>query len=157
MAQRLTRSKSDKIIGGVCGGLGEYLGIDPVIIRLLWLILFFAGGVGFLAYIVAWIIVPEEGESPYSEETSKKPNKTKSEENGGKLIGGIILIVIGLLFLIDKHWYFNELIENFIEMVWRYFLPAVFIGLGIYLISKSKRKKIDKGTKDFTKKEKGQN
>ena len=63
--------------------------------------------------------------------------------------------MIGVLFLIDKHWYFNDLIENFIRMIWKYFLPAVFIGLGIYLISKSKREKGDKKTRDFTKKDEG--
>lgn len=155
MAKKLMRSKTDKIIGGVCGGLGDYLEIDPVIIRIVWLVLFFVGGVGLLAYIVAWIIIPEEGESPYDEKDENQVKKKPTDENGGKLIGGIILIVIGVLFLIDKHWYFNDLIENFIRMIWKYFLPAVFIGLGIYLISKSKREKGDKKTRDFTKKDEG--
>lgn len=55
--KRLYRNTSDAKLGGVCAGLGEYLNIDPVIIRLLFLLFFFAGGV--IAYIIAWIIVPE--------------------------------------------------------------------------------------------------
>jgi phage shock protein C len=58
--KRLFRSRRDRIIGGVCGGLGNYLNIDPVLVRVVWAILFFAAGVGFLAYILAWIIIPEE-------------------------------------------------------------------------------------------------
>ena len=57
--KRLYRSRKDKIIAGVCGGIGEYFKIDPVIIRLLWILLIFAGGSGILAYLVAWIIIPK--------------------------------------------------------------------------------------------------
>jgi phage shock protein C len=60
MAKKLYRTKEDRKIAGVCGGLGEYFDIDPTIIRLLWLALLFAAGSGVLAYIVAWIIIPEK-------------------------------------------------------------------------------------------------
>jgi phage shock protein C len=58
--KRLFRSRKDRILGGVCGGMGNYFNLDPVLVRVIWAVLFFAAGVGFLAYIVAWIIVPEE-------------------------------------------------------------------------------------------------
>ena len=58
MPKRLYRSRKDKIIGGVCGGIAEYFNIDPVIVRLLWIILVLLGGTGILAYIIALIIVP---------------------------------------------------------------------------------------------------
>ncbi|MGA2822624.1 MAG: PspC domain-containing protein [Bacteroidales bacterium] len=58
--KRLFRSRKDRILGGVCGGLGNYLNVDPVLVRVVWAILFFAAGAGFLAYILAWIIIPEE-------------------------------------------------------------------------------------------------
>ena len=58
--KRLFRSRKERIIGGVCGGLGKYFNLDPVIMRLIWALLFFFGGIGLLAYIIAWIIVPEE-------------------------------------------------------------------------------------------------
>lgn len=56
--KKLTKS-SNRMLCGVCGGIGEYLGIDPTVIRLLWVIFSFMGGAGLLAYIVAAIIVPE--------------------------------------------------------------------------------------------------
>lgn len=56
--KRLYRSGKDKIIGGVCGGIGEYLEVDPVIIRILWIIGTFAWGFGVLLYIILWIVIP---------------------------------------------------------------------------------------------------
>jgi phage shock protein PspC (stress-responsive transcriptional regulator) len=56
--KRLYRSKTDKVIAGICGGMGEYFGIDPVIIRILWALLVFGMGVGILAYLLAWLIIP---------------------------------------------------------------------------------------------------
>ncbi len=56
--RRLYRSGRDRILGGVCGGLGDYFGIDPVIIRLVWVLFSLAYGSGILAYIAAWIIIP---------------------------------------------------------------------------------------------------
>jgi phage shock protein C len=57
---KLYRSKRNRIIAGVCGGIGEYLKVDPTLIRLLWLLISIMGGSGVVAYIVAWIIIPEE-------------------------------------------------------------------------------------------------
>lgn len=58
--KRLYRSKKNRVIAGVCGGIGEYLGIDPTVIRLLWVLVTFFGGASILAYIVCWIIIPEK-------------------------------------------------------------------------------------------------
>lgn len=57
--KRLYRSGRDKIIGGVCGGIAEYLGVDSVLVRLLWVIGTLAWGTGILLYIIAWIIMPK--------------------------------------------------------------------------------------------------
>jgi len=59
MARKLYRSVDDRKIAGVCGGLGDYFDIDPTIVRLLWVSMVLAFGTGVLAYILAWIIVPE--------------------------------------------------------------------------------------------------
>ena len=56
--KKLTKS-SNKMICGVCAGIGEYLGIDPTVVRLLWIIFSVMGGAGLLAFIVAAIIIPE--------------------------------------------------------------------------------------------------
>ena len=59
--KRLYRSRKDKVISGVCGGIAEYLEVDPVVVRLVWAILtVISMGMGILAYIVAWVIIPEE-------------------------------------------------------------------------------------------------
>jgi phage shock protein PspC (stress-responsive transcriptional regulator) len=61
MAKRLYRSRTDKKIAGVCGGMAEYFNIDPVIVRIIAVILLLPGGLpGFLPYLVMWAIVPEE-------------------------------------------------------------------------------------------------
>ena len=58
--KKLLRSKKNRIIAGVCGGIGEYLGVDPTVVRLLWVVFTLISlGVGILAYIIAWIIIPE--------------------------------------------------------------------------------------------------
>ena len=57
--KKLYRSGSNKIIAGVCGGVGDYLDVDATIIRLFWLLSFFVGGVGLLAYLIAWLIMPK--------------------------------------------------------------------------------------------------
>jgi phage shock protein C len=63
MEKRLYRSKSDRMLAGVCGGLGSYLGIDPTFIRILFFVLAFGGGAGFWIYVLLWVLIPEEGES----------------------------------------------------------------------------------------------
>lgn len=57
--KQLYKSKKNKMIGGVCGGIGEYFNIDPTLIRLVWAISIFWMGFGFLAYLIALIIIPE--------------------------------------------------------------------------------------------------
>ena len=56
--KRLYRSRVDKVLGGVCGGIAEYFEIDPVIVRLLWVVFSLIAGTGVIAYIIAWIIIP---------------------------------------------------------------------------------------------------
>lgn len=58
--KRLCRSNNNKMIAGVCGGIAEYINLDPTIIRLLWAIFCLAGGTGVIAYIAAAIIIPEQ-------------------------------------------------------------------------------------------------
>lgn len=70
----LYRSKKNRYIGGVCGGIAEYFGIDPVIVRLIAIILLLPGGLpGFLPYVVLWIVVPEEGANSPGSHTPPPP------------------------------------------------------------------------------------
>ena len=65
MSKKLYRSRKNRIIAGICGGLAEYFDIDPIIVRLITLILVLSFGAGLIAYIIAWIVVPEEPDNLY--------------------------------------------------------------------------------------------
>lgn len=58
MEKKLYKSNQDKMIDGVCGGIAEYFGIDPTVVRLIWALFSLMGGSGILAYIIAAIIIP---------------------------------------------------------------------------------------------------
>lgn len=60
MKKRLCKSTTDKKIFGVCGGLAQFLGVDPTIIRLIWAVLIFCAGTGLLAYIIAALVLPDD-------------------------------------------------------------------------------------------------
>jgi len=61
--KRLYRSRKERMIGGVCGGLANYLNADPTLIRLLMVLFALAGGPGLIAYLILWVVVPLEPES----------------------------------------------------------------------------------------------
>ncbi|MEF8835312.1 MAG: PspC domain-containing protein [Candidatus Thermoplasmatota archaeon] len=64
--KRLYRSGKDKLLGGVCGGIGEYFGIDPMIVRIIWVILAIASlGTALLVYIILWIFIPRNPKHPW--------------------------------------------------------------------------------------------
>lgn len=74
MAKRIYRSKTEKIIAGVCGGIAEYCDVDPTLIRLLWVALTFFGGGGLIAYIIAMVIIP------YNRELITRPEDRTADE-----------------------------------------------------------------------------
>jgi len=120
---RLHKSTKDKIISGVCGGLGEYFRVDSSIIRIIWAIAAFAYGTGILLYIIAAIILP-------SEDYEKVEGDNKSENilnaDNSKLIG-IVLIISGVLFLLRQ---FTPFLDS--KYVW----PVILIVLGLFIIVK---------------------
>jgi phage shock protein C len=69
MAKKLNRSRKNRVIAGICGGLAEYFDIDLIIVRLITLILVLSFGAGLIAYIIAWIVVPEEPDNLYPTST----------------------------------------------------------------------------------------
>ena len=71
--KRLYRSKNERILGGVCAGLGEHFDIDPTVIRLVWAVITVLSiGTGVLVYIIAWLLIPE-GENGSSEQKTQEP------------------------------------------------------------------------------------
>lgn len=124
----LYRSVKDRKIAGVAGGIGEYLGIDPAIVRLVWLLAILFGGAGFLAYIIAWIVIPEE-KSVTNENNNPREESAQTWDRtglpGGLTFLGILLIVMGVYLLIKQFIPFGII---------NYFRPIFIISLGIFLL-----------------------
>ena len=127
--RRLTRSRNQRVLGGVAGGLGEYLGVDPVLVRIAWVILVVASfGLGLIVYIVAWIIIPEAepGEAP-----ARAPREHGEPGVAAAVVFGVILIAVGavaLLRAIDVRGPSFQLI-----------LVAVLALVGVGLIAQARR------------------
>ncbi len=141
METKLFRSRDDRMLGGVCGGLGEFLAIDATLIRLVFFLLLFGGGVGFWAYIVMWIIIPERG----AEEVNDFGDRIRGvgddfvtavnrpHPKSGIVIGGG-LIILGALWLLEALgipwlWWMD------FDVLW----PALLILAGLVLIFRWKR------------------
>ncbi|MGC8873992.1 MAG: PspC domain-containing protein [Chloroflexia bacterium] len=125
--KRLTRSRHDRVIAGVCGGLARYLNVDPTLLRLICVILIFvSGGTLLLAYVVMWLIVPEEGN--LAGQPSAEPDAGASVEHSRTRdlsILGLVLIAAGAYFLLRNLGLWS---------VARYFWPVLLIGAGVALL-----------------------
>jgi len=110
------------MLAGVCGGIAEYLGIDAVLVRLITLLLVFAG-VGIPAYIVAWIIIPEEPRTGEETKEEAEVHASRVRKNTG-----ILIIIVGIILLIDQFFPNWDLFK-----LW----PLVLILAGIYLLKES--------------------
>jgi phage shock protein C len=146
MNRRLYRSRTDTVIGGVAAGVAAYLNADPALVRIAWAILVpLTGGAALLAYIVAWIVVPEapatvsrivdpDGavvEVPAVTEVDAAPAPPGAAGNGA-LIVGLILIGAGLWFLLR---------EYLPEFDWGLIWPIILIGIGgLILVTSSRRR-----------------
>lgn len=150
-SKKLYRSRKDKVIAGVAGGLAEYFDVDVVIFRLLFVVLALVGGGGIIGYLILLIVVPMEPYyTPYTEaapgpepgqpdpEKGQQPDPPKSEPvqstagphgerraNNTGLVAGIILIVLGMVILTTRlvPWFrFHN------------FWPILLIVAGIFII-----------------------
>ena len=123
----LRRSRSNRVIAGVCGGLGEYLGVDPVLIRIAAVVLVFVGGAGLIAYLVAWIAMPLAPEGDASAPPIRRA--TLPDDNGrAGVIAGAVLVAIGGLLLID--------LVAPISIDHRYLWPLLLIVVGATIIAR---------------------
>ncbi len=137
MEKRLYRSSRNKVLAGVCGGLGEYFGVDPVIVRLLVVVFTLMGGAGLIAYIIAAIIIPsadagdlsrsyrERGEGPEADYSDYSPESYDKSNRNTVLALGIILIGAGGLIVLRYilPWIPGELV-----------FAGIIVILGAYLI-----------------------
>ncbi len=127
--KRIYRSLVDRIIGGVCGGFAEYFEIDPTLVRVIWVMLCFLGGVGFFAYFASLVVMRD---NPNQDATQRK-----RDQNGGVIVG-VIVILIGLLILSSRwNWHFFNFSPFQFRMLyfdWDRFVPVVIILAGILYI-----------------------
>ena len=155
MAKKLYRSTTDKMLGGIAGGLAEYFDIDSTLVRVLFILTVFLGGGGIIAYIIFWIIVPERafvvtpGPAPtdpgeQSDEQDNSGSETGSSNNyftayqkvfdeqkkNRAMWGGIILILLGGLFLLDNFFPRFDLGD---------FWPLILMGVGAGILINAKK------------------
>lgn len=148
VADRLYRSRDDRMLAGVAGGLAEMLDIDPSLVRIVWAVLVvLTGGLALLVYLVMAIVVPEQpsgvvadgprvdgsGNAPAAGVTSPvsapspAPSRRsdRSDATRGGFVAGLILIVVGGFFLA------RQVLPSFDFGLW---WPVVAIGLGVVLV-----------------------
>jgi len=156
MERRLYRSRTDRVLWGVCGGLAKYFDIDPTIVRVVAVLLIFADGLGILAYIILAILVPLEGSKVTTPREALQENiedikasaseirstfERRDEEStdvvrrhhGRRTFLGILIVVIGIVILLSNFnlfWWFH----------WGVFIALVILVVGLLIIFGASRR-----------------
>lgn len=109
------------MVAGVAGGLAHYFGIDPILVRVAFVVFTLAGGSGVLAYLILWLVVPEE-----SEKDAREASPARAAPSGRLLqvLFGAVLVAAGTIFLID------QVVPWFDRVIW----PATLILLGAIVL-----------------------
>jgi phage shock protein C len=136
---KLVRSDTDKMIAGICGGLAEYLSIDPVFVRLAFVILLFASGIGFPIYLILWVVMPRRAtvgasDAVVMQDNIKDLKATVSDQAnrlGRPATVGVVFILLGIFFMLSEFGWTASLGGAF----W----PLVIIGLGVLLLLRRRR------------------
>ena len=130
---RLRKSSSDRVMFGVAGGVAEHLDIDSTLVRVAFVVLGFASGIGLIAYIVLALVMPgavegaapAQGSTPEQDSTPDMEAEARTKRNRS-LIGGL-LVFIGVVFLLLQ-------IEFLSWLRWSLIWPLIIIGAGVALI-----------------------
>jgi phage shock protein PspC (stress-responsive transcriptional regulator) len=142
MNKRLYRSQENKIVGGVCGGIGNYLDIDPVIIRLIFLGIIVITFNFFWVYVVLWVLIPSEDQNSsidFSERIHGMGDDIRTAVHSPKAnytvyIGGTLILIGGAL-----------LAKNYIPVAFDYIdnmiFPLLLIGLGAFVFVRAIRER----------------
>jgi phage shock protein C len=117
----LRRQRDNRVIAGVCSGLGAYFGLDPVVFRIAFVVLTFIGGIGLLLYVLAWILIPD----------SEGGEGRAAATEGGAIVGFALVVIGGLLLLraIAPDWFSG-----------RYAWPIVLVLLGLAVLYRSTKR-----------------
>lgn len=130
MNRKLSRSRSDSLLAGVCGGLGSYLDIDSTLIRLLFVLLSLSGGAGMLLYLACWLVMPLESDLHTLRENihdADRQNVTHSvDQHETWLIGGALLVA-GCLLMVQSIGWMGGM---HMHMVW----SLALVALGLLLV-----------------------
>jgi len=135
--KKMHRSSTDKIIFGVCGGIAEYLEVDSLAIRIIFLFLTFAGGSGVFVYLILALLMPKEANEKDIAKNSKEMNEDLMQSAKEKRfimyfrnIAGIIIVLMGLSFL------FKEIFQVtlFGWLQWKTVMALIIILFGISII-----------------------
>ncbi len=141
MGKRLYRSRKEKVIGGVAGGIADYFSIDPTLVRILFVVTVFAGGSGILAYIILWIVIPEEplvfdtAENKNSdtevqdEKINEHLNAINAQRQKRRVFFGVALVILGMFFLAGNLIPHIDFFDLF---------PVILIIIGISLLVTSR-------------------
>ncbi len=126
--KRIYRSQEDRIIAGVCGGFADYFGIDPTIVRLIWIFFTVFGGMGILAYIFSIVLIAEN-------DSSKAKEINADDDYDEKLVlWGVVIIIVGIL-LFFRHRPMVGMMWHAVSGNWFNILFAIgLIGVGIYIL-----------------------
>ena len=155
--KRLYRDEQNKVLGGVCAGIANYLNLDPIIIRILWILLF---GISFFAYLLLWIAVPSTSVNEVGGIRKRLFRDLDKKVIGGVCAGmskyfGVKVGVIRILFLLPtillifnwnhfhlfQFWEFNDF-NNFLDVT---FMPgAIFVYIVLWLVIPEARTSADK-------------
>jgi phage shock protein PspC (stress-responsive transcriptional regulator) len=119
------------MLAGVCGGVAAYLGVDSVFVRLAFVVLLFASGIGLPIYLILWLVMPSEGSEVGTSAEVIQKNVNEFGETVSAGIGrvgrpgtvGIVLVLFGAYFLLGQFGWGSG-----------WFWPLVLIGGGIYLL-----------------------
>ena len=133
--KRIVRTRDDSVLAGVCGGFGQYFNLDSALVRLLWVFFTIFGGSGFLAYLVAVFIIPDE-----STAKDVTPRRLIDGLNEKTILWSVLLVLVGII-LFFQH-------GNFINSIWRHFwnsginvlLSLIIISVGVYLLYQKRQK-----------------
>jgi len=143
MQKKLTRSTTDRKVAGVCGGLGEYLDVDPLIFRIIFLFLLLCGGSGLLLYLIMWILMPEKKknesinekeeifceviEEPVNHSIHNKKSMKKHHNTG--IFWGLLFVAIGVLWLGKSFGLFHFSWHSVFKL-W----PLFIVWLGVLML-----------------------
>ncbi|PYS95034.1 MAG: hypothetical protein DMF50_10460 [Acidobacteria bacterium] len=171
MARRLTRDAKNAVLGGVAAGFANYFGVDPVLARLVFILLAFVNGFGLVAYVIGWAIMPRDDEAAggaaaagtasgvapgaatgaapartpvdrvvekvrqAGERVADELQRLPADGTRGRVVAGTILIVLGVLFLLDRFswWRWPEWAR--LSTLW----PVILIAVGASLILEAAR------------------